>query len=360
MADVAVAPEIQQAPPPPEIPKKAEAIPIKEQFDLERKKVESDASQIRSALEKTVTDSPEVDLKPEQKQFGELSQELNNLNQETATELGLQEQPQLTLEQQEKDLEQYKDTEGKVEKIAVDKEVYFVHVTTPVIEGGQQNRFLREAVQWPDKVAFLVDRKPTVSTSTITRGEPRRNLWGGGIGAIVTGGRVEEAGVGDLESKATGIKSRESGRGTSESVEEYKKNLDRAISGSFENPWGEITKPEWNELMIGADPQVAGLFINLDQDGSMERSIICGYKNGKPVEVSYKEVFQQAENFGMPVFVFKKGIAYEANLNESGGIILRREISPSEMVKEKYQIPSEKRDQIAAQAQRSQNPSAFV
>jgi hypothetical protein len=53
--------------------------------------------------------------------------------------------------------------------------------------------------------------------------------------------------------------------------------------------------------------------------------------------ISYADIFEAAEQFQMPVFVFDNGTAYEATLDLDTKSILRgREVPPQEMSQREY------------------------
>src|SRR5207244_2203196 len=88
-----------------------------------------------------------------------------------------------------------------------------------------------------------------------------------------------------------------------------------------------------NELVV-ANTGVAGLYIDFDYSHQKYGVMGLGGSTDYLVQKQsdYPEVFAAAEEFGMPVFAIKSGVAYEAKpdtINKS--LILGRQINPSEM-----------------------------
>lgn len=237
------------------------------------------------------------------------------------------------------ELEHYKDEEGHVENLA-QLDLYVVHGTKPgLIEWASDF-----SGDWQDKIATIVDLKPTLSTSTIKRGE-RARLWSP-LGVIFRSGRVEDASPSDLGTGGGSLKERTGSHIGSRSITRFQDSI---------NPLSST----YNELILGDDPEVAGLFISLDERMGMiydgENSIGMSYGGGSKI-LNFGDIFVEAGRYGMKIFVIKNGVAYESSLDESGRLVLGDEVSPQQMINQTYEIPEENRQGIHDQAVNSFPP----
>lgn len=260
---------------------------------------------------------------------------------------------QLAKKEQADELEEYKERSGTVENVVKKYNVYFVHGTSPGIDRGVHNPFLKDrGITWQDKVAVIAEYSPPLACSTIPKGRTREGLWSD-IGVIINKGRVDQARIGGLGSRATSLNSREAG-GKASTVREYQAHLNTIT----------ITKWGHNEVIVGRNPQIAGLFLNLDSTWIKEKVINSEYKVTDPeheVLVSLGQVYSFAKKLGATVFVFRRGIAYESSLDSNTGkLIIGKEVSPRDMLQRSISTPEENKARLSEQAKRSLKPAALI
>jgi hypothetical protein len=251
------------------------------------------------------------------------------------------------------ELEHYLDEEGHVEDLA-QMGLYVVHGIIPGVAGWSSPHLSGE---WQDKLATVVDLKPTLSTSTITRGK-KANLWYP-FGVVFRSGRVDDVSVTDAGTGSGSLKDRRAAAPHVTSVGSYKGNISR------------YNETYHNEVILGGDPETAGLFISLDDelaltDGTDDYSIgeekqrrAIGLISKTENILKFSDIFSEAARYGMRVFVFKNGIAHSATLDEAGRIVLGDEVTPQDMIKENPQIPEENRAGIHEQAVASLPPQVL-
>lgn len=248
-------------------------------------------------------------------------------------------------------LYEYRNRAGTLDIISKKYNAYFVHGTNSEHQSGKvklMNPVLKTGrITWQDKVAVIAEYAPTIATSSIQVGKPHR-LWED-FGVILSKGVVEEANPSDSGSIASGLKDRRVVINSSTSIETYEKNIKDAI-----------TMPDaYNEIIVGGDPQIAGLYINFDSPLASTEGITAAWDN--TVFTSYQEIFGSARSFGMDVFVFKNGMAHEAQYDyDNHLVILGAEVPPAEMLQRRYTVPAEQKDRISNQAQRNLSPLALV
>lgn len=252
------------------------------------------------------------------------------------------------------EVERAKDEFGQLEALAGQENVYFVHAIRPDIQGGQLNVALSREATWEDKLSVCESKKPTLPCSTIRRGHPT-GLWGD-LGIVLRQGRVETATKLDAKSRVaeSGIRANSN---QSYNGEQYRSNLVDVLR----NPRNSGYWDDYNELNISR-PEIAGIFLDLDSGYSAFRD--GKIMLGKPVrwpslgqepvsEIPYGEIFRVAQEYGMRVFVFKKGVAYEASVDKKGSLVIGLEMTPQAMVEQTYQIPDANRPKIAERAERN-------
>ena len=270
----------------------------------------------------------------------------------------------LKVKESRDELEEYKMTEGRLERVVERYDCYIVHGTTPYLEVNANNHVLNSHVLWEAKLALLATLQPAISTSAFRPGETVRKLWNE-FGVVCSGEGVIESGTGgDRGTHARSIKER-AGRTNIGSVAEY----DRLLSDAIHSP--HINGLIRNELVTGGDYSIAGLFINLDDRNYPSKSN-SGFtyegremiliRNGKRVitkEITLQDIFDTAARWNMDVFAYKGGMAYEATLSDEGKVEIGEAVPPQEMVKRKYILPEEKKPELKALVRESlRNPGA--
>lgn len=251
---------------------------------------------------------------------------------------------------QRDELEHYLDEEGGVEDLAQLGQ-YVVHAIKPGLAKWISPHLSDD---WRDKLASFVDLQPTISASSIHAGK-RANLWYP-FGVVLRSGRIEDVSVVDAGSISHGLKERFAPAPQATSIRNYEQKIRK------------YNESNYNEIILGGDPAGAGLFISLDDPKSLmagsdeyvsieeaQRRATGLYAGGSEV-LRFTDIFSEARRYGMKVFVFKNGVAYESTLDEGGRLILGQEIPPQEMMKQTYEIPEENKAGIHEQAVKSIPP----
>lgn len=249
-------------------------------------------------------------------------------------------------------LEEYKDKFGTVEKISTSDDVYFIHATHPGIKKGQNNPLINDGTTWEKKIAVIAEYKPTLSVSTVTK-QGCDQLWSD-IGVILNSGRIEEVSATDSGTKVISIKERVTGLNTSHDIQSYATNIHR-----------HSTRTRYNEFILGGDPQIAGIFINLDSrqqpNAEEKQSIVYWTTNGSVEEIQFQEIIDQANLYGLDVFGLKNGRAHKMELDDiTRTYVLGDIVTPAEMLAITHEIPEENKNFIRETAQSSLTPAALI
>lgn len=317
------------------------------------------------------TKSEVIDLK---QKIGGLKYRLDELKRMQATfPSGREELNQFYREQEQKlishrtneerqrnlaELEAYKLDNGTIQKAAQQFDSYIVHGFNLTV--GGLNSVLGLDADWKAKLEICVALRPAIAASSIKRGKAEPRLWSP-LGIVMGEGVISNPSYTDTASVAESIYKRKSS-GEPNTIAEYTQGFSTALSKTMGDAY-----PNELDLEFGAKP--SAVFINLDYRGSSvpgKTSINVGFSKhvryqGDIAEITYAEIFKAAEFVGLPVVVFKDGIAYEAKLNnKTKELILGREISPVEMTTMKPEIPQANFYEIERRAKIQLNPMALV
>ncbi|MBI4084420.1 MAG: hypothetical protein HY431_00800 [Candidatus Levybacteria bacterium] len=301
----------------------------------------------------------EKDLDLEQRLYEDLKRQMRDL-EEAKTRANLRAQQRLNtfyedttghyrLDKQRQEnkvaLEAHKKEHGSVEEAIREFSVYFVHATNPLITNGWGNNpFLREGIDWTDKVALVIAKKPALSASSIKQNSPAKT-WAD-IGTVLNGGIIHDASPYDHATQVRQAGERASVYSEPETNEEYRSRVRQAAQ-----QMGYTRNDGYNEYVI-AHPQTVGLFINLDKIRLRERNNTerqpdpntvyqsTHFPIGGRKHMAYADVFAAAETFQLPVFVFDLGTAYRVTFDpETRSMIKGERVTPQEMSALKYTPP---------------------
>ena len=178
-----------------------------------------------------------------------------------------------------------------VTNVMKEKDVYVVHGIQDFF-APDTNSLLRYGETIETKLMVLLAFDPTLSTSTIKKGDTNRNMWSR-VGVLLNGGRVLSAHGRDAATVATGLKSRTSGFSPDRNIKE---DIERAIKRERFGVGGF----GYNELVV-ENPRVAGLYICLDVDES----------EGEHRPISVERMLEASRLSRLPLYAMQKGIAYE-------------------------------------------------
>lgn len=166
--------------------------------------------------------------------------------------------------------------------------VIMVHAFTP--RGApSENTLIRSDISWEEKLRIVLAFEPTISTSAIS--PEQQGMWAN-MGVLLNGGRVEAASPQDIGTRAISRSKREV-RHSNEPIEQQ---IQRTISYHHEGDF-----MNYNEIVV-SNPEVAGFFIKVREDDSIDR-----------IGVSSEQVFTAVEKIDLPMFAVKNGEVYRIN-----------------------------------------------
>ena len=194
---------------------------------------------------------------------------------------------------------------------------FFVHAIHPDFIPSS-NSLLNVDTDWQTKLDIFLAFQPTVSASSIGKGNTPNNMWAR-MGLIVNNGTIEIASSQDAATKAISLKKR------GNKLNRISDNdIDEAVKGKGNH---------YNEFAV-ALPRVAGFFICRDKD---ERDIPSNL-------VPTNEIVQKCRELAMPVFEIKNGVLYETAWNdERGELTATQPLSPDEINEHRYDVGEEAR-----------------
>lgn len=225
----------------------------------------------------------------------------------------------------------YADKGRELEKFEEDKKVrdvvnickkydaVFIHGVSPDFIPST-NSLLHGDVDWKTKIDILLAFKPTLATSTITKGQGLDTMWSS-VGVVLKSGSVKHAQLGDAGTVAEGINKRTS-----------KWSLATGnIKNDIENAVTKERKGHHNELIV-ENPGIAGFYCCVDGLATDE---LTEFNK----EVSY------INELGLPLYVFKDGELYEGVQEETNygavKISLGEKINNNELIDSKYEVSEE-------------------
>lgn len=217
----------------------------------------------------------------------------------------------------------------------------FISGIRPTIKGGgSNNEGLADDTSWQTKLDILLGYNLELSTSTIREGDRPEQMISR-LGVILRKGEIKGAFSGDMGTQATGT---------------GKKVFSNAIS--MANPQRDIewalfnrhhTSSEWNELIIGGDVQLAGLYVSLERknkDSTLEDTgLRTGMKNDDRItQDRVNEVIAVIQALKMPLYVIENGVVYHADYGlDNGRSYIRKAgepLNPEEILSSKFDLSS--------------------
>ncbi len=225
-----------------------------------------------------------------------------------------------------KEWQEYQEEEAsrEVSNVAGSYDVFIVHGIHPNFVPGD-NSLLNRNVDWKTKLKIVLALEPTLSASTISEGDSFRNMWAR-MGVVLNGGLIEKAMPLDSGTKAESLRKRTIG----------KLKMPDKVSEQIKEAIGLRGKESYNELVV-QNPQVAGLYISVDETGNTIRRDV----------VDLKEIAQAAEDFGLPIFLIEGGVLKEANYNlDLDEMVSLKRIDPKELLKKKIKITPEQKESL--------------
>ena len=176
------------------------------------------------------------------------------------------------------------------------------------------------------KLDAVLALQPSLSCSSIGAGENVGQMWGA-MGVILKGGTVELASAGDLVSEAVGVKNRT----TDHAPDREREAITEAINGKGRG---------YNELAV-SDPQIAGFFINVEEDGS-----VTGAHSFVASVMEHAALAKVLEKYQMPIYGLKEGEPHRLSFDEQQQIfVLDKPLSREQVLDSPYQLTSERRQE---------------
>lgn len=224
-----------------------------------------------------------------------------------------------------------------VANISEKYQVTFVHGIQVGFLPGGSNSPLRGHVDWKLKFKILFALNPEISTSTIQRGQGVDRLWSH-VGVILNGGRVLQAGGGDIGSVV------EKGK----RVSEVKKGQLQKLQMS-----GEIAEAikgfdvQHNELAV-EKPVIAGVYVCLDNvfGFGLHQPPLPGMPSAKDLQ---EQVAGIARELGIPLYALIRGEVHEAIFDEEKKCIVPKNNvvqTPRDLRESKFVLKEERRKEI--------------
>ncbi len=224
-----------------------------------------------------------------------------------------------------------------VKNIANKYDVTFIHGIHPNFIPGD-NSMLEDWVDWKIKLKILTTFEPTISTSTIKKGDDWRRMWSR-MGVVLSGGSVESASFGDQGSRARGIKERALNRQTG-SIQEQ---IGKAIT-TEKDP----DQLGYNELVV-KNPEISGFYVCLE-DTVLKGKVIDDAKlaSGYLIKndlVPHEEIAKTAKEMDLNLYAIKDGVVYEAEFDEnSKTIVPMTKIESDRVLSERYEVGENRRN----------------
>ena len=206
-----------------------------------------------------------------------------------------------------------------VARIAKDHDVVFVHGLHPSYT-PKSNSLLHNLADWQAKLDVFLALQPTVSASTIVRGDGPSALWSR-MGVLLTKGIVESVDSGDAATQAQGTKNR-SGF--------YRGELSDAKIRSTIQHRHQRHQKNYNEFVV-SNPEIAGLYF-------------CREASTEPDLVPIEEMAEVAEALRLPLYELANGQVFRTK-REAGGVVQKGEsVSPEALLSETRKIGAKERD----------------
>lgn len=211
--------------------------------------------------------------------------------------------------------------ERNVSAVMKEYDVVFVHGIHPrFTPRGGGSALDREEVDWKTKCQLLISLEPTISTSTIRKGErfARENMFAR-MGVIIKGGSVESAHTADVGTQAVSLKEREyGGHG-----KEIRRSIEQAIVDKDQGVY--------NELVV-RDPKVFGFYLSFDESE----------ENQNRFDLLPENVIREfTDGIGMPLYLLKDGEIHERD--EEGEL---KQIDRNEIFEREFAYDPKQRKEV--------------
>lgn len=202
-----------------------------------------------------------------------------------------------------------------VKNVCVDNNCFMVHAIHPTYTPGN-NSLLKKGSTWQEKLQIMLALEPTISASTVHKGDNGNdNLWAR-MGVVLSGGRVASACRRDAATVATDVQTREKAADWTQ--------IEDLVQGAIKD-----RTSSYNEFVVER-PEVAGFFYCMDEEGP---------KSENPRTVDFGEVQPILAEYEIPLFIMQGGRMYEPVFDESGKLTgPGRELKPEDVVSAKYDI----------------------
>ncbi len=192
----------------------------------------------------------------------------------------------------------------KAKNISEKYDVLFVHGLLHM-RGPVENSALKdESISFETKLKVLLGLEPTISSSTVKKGDGIINMWTG-TGVFLKNGIVRNAFSADAGTKVKNLYERSINPYVLAVQHSEKKNIYGQVEDAIEF---RATK-EYNEFIL-ENPQVAGFYVCLKGKNDLEYD----FKERK--EISDETVVEAARNLSLPIYGLRNGIPCEVRYNE--------------------------------------------
>lgn len=185
--------------------------------------------------------------------------------------------------------------------------VYFVHGIHPNFS-PKDKTLLNPRVSWKRKLDVVLSLKPTLSASTIKKGENWGSLWSR-MGVILSEGDVEASYSTDGATQAKSLTKRSL-------ISIRKSTIEQGIRKT--GPKGGVSGKNYNEFVV-SNPSVAGFYVCLDDTRNW----------GLRDLVPFNEIVKKTSEKSLPLYMMLRGELYkptEGSITASDLDNLKREI----------------------------------
>jgi hypothetical protein len=177
------------------------------------------------------------------------------------------------------------------------------------------NSLLRRGIDWETKLKIVLALQPTISTSTIMKGDGNDSYWSW-IGVVINGGNVMSATASSQANQARGISDRKTG---SENLDNLEKKAEQSIGEAIFNRPTRLL----NELTVGK-PEVAGFYLSIEAYESAKTKYASDRTGATPLE----DIDRVCRELDLPLYLFKSGELFEARYDEASQSIVPVSSSP--------------------------------
>lgn len=219
----------------------------------------------------------------------------------------------------------------QIGEVSASYNIIFVHGITDDL--GSKTDLLKKESDWQAKLYILLGLNPSVSASSIKKGDwIGHNMWEG-MGVILNGGTIIQASPTDLGTDADSLDERVSLRGSNQSP----------VSGQIKSAILDREADVYNEFIV-KNPKVAGIYVvAYDEYPSFGRPDIISQKKRD------SKIHKIATDLQVPLYVIDYGQAYDSQFSRDskGNYSISKTgnpISPQELIRRNYIFPSDKQE----------------